>query len=125
MSKIISKTLCTEKSELLRTKESYSLDIEQNDASVTGLKESCVWHAIDNFHFTQNIAVDIMHDVFEGVCNYTLCPILYRYIVDYKLFNLETLNFRIQTFLYGELEKGNKPPIITMDNLKKITYECA
>lgn len=60
-----------------------------------------------------------MHDLFEGVCNFDLSRLLIYYILDVKLFTLETLNCRIQTLNVGENEKRNRPPIITIGYLKK------
>lgn len=58
-----------------------------------------------------------MHDVFEGVCVYDIMFLLKILIDDMQLFSLNTLNSRIDTFNYGELEKSNKRPFLTNDSL--------
>lgn len=71
---------------LLRTIESYERDVLINDISVTGIKEKCVFHSLNDFHVTTNFAVDIMHDLLEGVCNYDLTTLLNALIFDYEFF---------------------------------------
>lgn len=48
----------------------YNNCIENNrfltDSSV---KENSVWNKLTNFHVTSNYAVDIMHDLLEGICH--------------------------------------------------------
>jgi len=98
--KVDSYRMCTEDETLLRTHENYEHDLITNDISKTGIKEPCIWHQLSNFHLTQNYCVDIMHDLFEGVCNYSLTSLLHNLIFDLKLFSLRTLNERVKCFGY-------------------------
>ena len=41
----------------------------------TGIKEKCIFNAIKGYHNIENCSVDLMHDVYEGVCNYTMADI--------------------------------------------------
>ncbi|KAF2885598.1 hypothetical protein ILUMI_20582 [Ignelater luminosus] len=84
----------------------------------TGIKENCIWHNLSGFHVVDNFTVDIMHDLFEGVCNYDISGLLRAIIYSLKLFSIDTLNSRIQMFNYTEIESSNRPPIITVDRLK-------
>lgn len=63
-----------ENKSLLRTKENYDPDVRKMCDS-TGLKERCIFNALPHFHITENKTVDIMHDLFEGVCSYTISKI--------------------------------------------------
>ncbi|KYQ46570.1 hypothetical protein ALC60_14429 [Trachymyrmex zeteki] len=99
---------------LLRTHENY-----EHIISKTGIKEPCIWHQLNNFHLTRNYCVDMMHDLFEGACNYSLMCLLHNLIFVLKLFSLHTLNERIKCFGYNDTEISNKPPPITSDNLKE------
>lgn len=112
-----SKSQICEKLELLRTSENYDVDIATNNYALTGIKEKCIWHDIDNFHLTNNACVDIRHDLLEGVCGYDLSFILNYFIYEITLFSLQTLNAKIETFDYGTA--FNKPPTISEANLKK------
>ncbi len=97
--------------EFLRTKENYS---EHVTNKVNGVIEECVFHKMD-FHVTENINVDAMHDVLEGVCQYDLAKML-RYFISKKLFSLSQLNERIQGFHYNTSD--NRIPEIMEIHLK-------
>lgn len=102
----------------LRNKENYSLDLQTNDVSQTGVKENCIFNSLNSFHVTSNYSVDVMHDVFEGVCHYNMCHII-KYFLSEKYFTLDILNARKDMFNYGELEVENVSPRIYLQNLNK------
>ena len=104
--------MCSEDPELLRTEDNYESDLKLNNLSESGIKERCVWHDVTGFHITKNVAVDEMHDSREVVQTYVMTKILNYFIFDLKVFSLQILDFRIQMFNYGQLEKSNKPPFI-------------
>lgn len=60
---------------------------------------------INSFHVTTNFCVDVMHDIFEGVCHYDMCHTATYYTDTVNVSALETFNFRTQHFIYGELEQ--------------------
>lgn len=107
-----------EDASLLRTRENYDQDVKLS-YSETGIKETCVFHDIDDFHITENVSVDIMHDLLEGICGYVLRYLLYTFIHVKKYFTLDILNLRIQNFNFNDNERSSKPPIIKMKNTKK------
>ena len=51
----------------LRTVKNYNSLLAKNNKSLSGIKEDCVFHSVDDFHMTKNLAVDVMHDMLEGV----------------------------------------------------------
>lgn len=59
-----------------------------------------------------------MHDIFEGVCHYDLCHAITYFTVKMQYFDLETLNFRKQSFDYGPLEVGNASGNIAIKHLR-------
>lgn len=111
---------------LLRTKESILYDVASNKPSETGIKQNCMWMELENFCPSLNAAVDIMHDINEGVIPYDVSQCLYNVIKIEKLFDIDTLNNRIQNYKYDKGTK-NKPEIITMENLKakKLPFTAA
>ena len=113
-----SEELALENKEKLRTKSNYELDVQVADASKTGIKEPCVFNNVKGFHITENISVDLMHDVLEGVCMYIMRSIIYTFIFTKEYFTLQELNTRIQCFSIHSTEQMNKPPIITLNRLK-------
>lgn len=107
----------SEKLELLRNAENYKLDVEKNDVSTTGIYEECVFNEINNFHILENSTLDIMHDIYEGVCEYDLSQIILHYIVNAKLFTLQDLNDRIGAFDFGVSELSNRIPFVKREKL--------
>lgn len=103
----------------LRTKEIYESNLQLNNCSGNGIKEVCIWNDLDNFYVTDNYSVDIMHDIFEGVCHFDLNVILNYFINEIKIFSLNTLNSIIRFFNYGPMDEKNRPPEIIQECLKK------
>lgn len=89
-----------EDKQLLRTVSEYANDLQKNNVSITGLTEICVWNQLDSFHVLQNMSCDIMHDVFEGVCQYDMSKLILHFIQS-NLFTLNYLNDRIGTYDFG------------------------
>ncbi|XP_024879521.1 uncharacterized protein LOC112459573, partial [Temnothorax curvispinosus] len=110
---------CNEENEhLLRTLENYNDDLITDDYRLTGIKENSIFNEIPSFHVVNNNAVDIMHDLLEGVCKYDMILII-NYYTTVRMISLHTINSCIQSFNYGYIESGNKPPVITQDALRK------
>lgn len=106
-----------ENPELLRNIHNYKVDVEKNDVRATGINEECVFNEIEDFHILENSAFDIMHDIYEGVCEYDLSQILLHYIVNLKLFTLQDLNDRIGAFDFGVSELSNRIPFLKREKL--------
>jgi len=104
--------LLVEDKSLFRNADNYAADLVTNNVSETGIKGDAIWNEIPNFHVTHNCACDIMHDLFEGVCNYDMRHIIHYLVNERKFLSFEVLNSRIQCFDYGLEEASNKPPII-------------
>ncbi|KAK3932245.1 3-deoxy-manno-octulosonate cytidylyltransferase [Frankliniella fusca] len=100
----------------LRDEKSYSEDVAASDPKSTGVKFDCVLNALPSFHITSNYAVDIFHDLNEGVCHYVLIQLLQHCIPKY--FTLEFLNDRIASFFHGPCESNSMRPI-SSDRLQK------
>ncbi|KYQ48388.1 hypothetical protein ALC60_12569 [Trachymyrmex zeteki] len=109
--------LCKSEPLLRRTKSNYDLDIQKLPDKSTGIKEPCIWNDLKYFDVTENIAGDIMHDIYEGICRYELGSILNSFIKN-KFFSLEFLNQRIKFFNYGIYER-NTVPLIKADHIKR------
>ncbi|KAA0712534.1 hypothetical protein E1301_Tti019070 [Triplophysa tibetana] len=99
-----------------RTRENYACHVQLNDASATGVKVNSCLNSLQYFHVTENIGVDIMHDVLEGVAPLEVKLMLRHFIYEEKRFSLEQLNERIAGFGYGYENQKNKPSVIV--NLK-------
>lgn len=103
---------------LLRNHCNYEEDLLISDESLTGVKENCILNVLKSFHVIDNVYADIMHDMLEGVCGYSLSVII-AHLIRNNYFDYDTLNERVQCFFYGEIEGGNKPPLITASHVEE------
>lgn len=111
--KLLTKHMSVEDSSLIRTADNYSVDVSKTNFKETGIYQESILNSIKTFHVTTNYCVDVMHDLFEGVCHYNMCHIIKYYTETTKLFSLDCLNNRKVTFNYGSIEVGNiSPPIL-------------
>lgn len=101
----------------IRNIDNYNIDIATQNFSETGIYKESILNTIQSFHVTQNFCVDIMHDLYEGVCHYDMCHIIKYFINTAKLFTLDTLNDRKSNFNYGPIEFGNISPNISINHL--------
>ncbi|CAH0546898.1 unnamed protein product [Brassicogethes aeneus] len=112
-----SKVQCQKDKNKLRNRINYQNQLTLNDPCLTGIKENSIWNTVSSFHVTENFCVDIMHDILEGVCIFDTALILNYFIYDLKIFTLNALNSKIESFDYGS--ETNIPPKIREDDLKK------
>lgn len=102
-----------------RNRHNYLQHVVINDVSITGIKGDSCLNTLEFFHVTENVGVDIMHDVLEGVAPLEVRLLLQRYIYEEKLLCLEQLNERIASYDYRYSNTKNKPSVIL--NLKSET----
>ena len=108
----------SEKNCELRDEVNYKNLLASGNPKQSGIKHECVFHKLNNFHVTRNIAVDAMHDILEGVARYDMARILYHLIYEKKMFSLDDLNFRLRAFDYGFKNSVNKPQPICESHIK-------
>jgi len=109
---------CIEECALLRDPISYKEDLKLNDYTQTRLKEECTFHEVPSYHMVENLSVDELHDLREGLCNIVMIHVITN-LINSKYFTLEHLNNRMLMFDYGPKHSINKPPCITTDSLFK------
>lgn len=117
--KLVTQTASEENVLLLRNYENYLEDISTNDFKLTGIYQEPIFNQLNVFHATTNYSIDIMHDIFEGICHYNMCHIIKYYTENVKIFSLHTLNLRKQNFNYGSIEVGNASPLIKSIHIQK------
>lgn len=65
---------------------------------------------IDGFHAASGqMPQDVMHVLFEGVLHLEIRLMLKCFISEERLFSLDSLNSRIESFAYGRTESRSKP----------------
>jgi len=116
---------CTDDCLELRTREQYLQQLKcLQDGTLTtkdcGIKRSCLLNNLQYFHITDNVAVDVMHDLLEGIVPFELKLILFSFIFDRKYFSLELLNARIACFDYGYIDRKNKPTALSEMELRDL-----
>ncbi|KAJ8044396.1 hypothetical protein HOLleu_07132 [Holothuria leucospilota] len=111
--KTVSQTAIDEDEPLLRTKENFEKDLQTSNLSETGVSHNSILNHLSNYHIIDNKAVDIMHDLFEGVIPKEIKLILGTLIAQ-GCFTLDDINNRIASFDYGFIDKKNRPsPILS------------
>lgn len=123
--KLTTQKLSEENPQCLRTIENYEFDLLNNCFEETGIAKSSLLNDIKSFHVVENFAVDMMHDIYEGICHYDICHIIKYYINEVKLFSLETINYRKEYFNYGHIEVGNISRPIKTNDLKKFRLKMS
>lgn len=108
----------TEDVSLLRTKEQYEHDLALNEVSETGIKGECIFNNLASFHVVTNFSVDIMHDLYEGLCHYDFAQILNYFIYEKEYFSLNEFNDRKAMFAYGS-DIGNISQPVLLDHIKR------
>lgn len=110
--KEVCRVLTLENSKTLRDEENYELDLHNK---ANGVQNECVFHEIKSFNLTNNLSVDIMHDLLLGICRVEL-PLIIKSMIKKNMFSLRELNRQIYYFDFGS---HNIPPEITVKMLKK------
>lgn len=104
----------------LRTRESYDQilsEIENKKFDLTmskGIKLFCSLNKLKYFHITQNLSVNMDHDINEGLIPFALKKV-FDHCIQNGLLSLNELENRISGFNYGHLNRKNIPSILCMD----------
>lgn len=114
--RIRAQTLLQEDEKLLRNKINYADDLAQNNMSATGIGRNSIFNELNYYHVTENISVDIMHDIFEGIAPLEVKLVL-QHFIGRGYFTLDELNNRVASFNYGFAEKKNRPSAISANSL--------
>lgn len=90
--------------------EEHCLTVERESSlsHVFGVKRSCLLNTLQYFNTANNFAVDVMHDILEGVGQFEMKLIL-QYIQQ-NYISGEQLERRIHAFDYGYNQQRNRPP---------------
>lgn len=100
---------------IIRNKTTYSQQLEiiaspekVNYDESKGIKRYCALNDLDYFHTMENISVDIMHDLNEGVMP-LLMKELFSHCLKSKIFNEKKMKELITTYDFGYLSSKDKP----------------
>ncbi|KAJ8678885.1 hypothetical protein QAD02_017989 [Eretmocerus hayati] len=98
---------------LLRNESNY---LEHSSTSSFGIRESCVFNEISNFHVANNPSVDPMHDLLEGVCRVDVGRILNYLINVKKYFEFSVLEERMEC--YSKNSPDSNLPSLSRESIK-------
>jgi len=87
-----------------RNVTNYNADLIIANSTDTGIKSECIFNELKSFHVVENIHLDIMHDLDEGVWKQTMICVI-NILIERKRFDIDTLNNLIQGFYYGPSEQ--------------------
>lgn len=109
-------SMSLENASLLRNKTSYNEQLKLNDVSKTGIKEQCCWMELEGFDLFDNVAMDVMHDLLEGVGRYVMTFVI-NYYTSRSLPPITTLKEKLLSFNYGP-DSGSKPSTCLLSDSK-------
>jgi hypothetical protein len=106
----------------LRSRDSYNTAVSRvgsasYDQQMTGIKRGCLLNNLQYWHVTENFAVDVMHDILEGIAGFELALILNGIAADKECqLSLEKLNSAITCFNYSLADRNSRPPTLSSLN---------
>lgn len=111
-------TATCEMPDKLRTKMSHEENIEllkENPAlklkDTEGVRMDCIYNSLESYNIFENISIDIMHDIFEGVIPSFLL-IFFNHCIEKGISNENDIIRRIRDFNYGPLFDKKKPSLL-------------
>lgn len=118
-SKQVCQIMTKEDPDLVRTQESYkeciaALESSSKIKKTNGIKNYCCLNDLNQFHIMENITVDFMHDILEGLIGFTLENI-FKMCATTKIASMDQIQGLIDCFYFGELSKSNKPSKINLE----------
>lgn len=65
---------------LMRDQINFSHDLIKNNVTDTGILEDYIFHKFPDYHVTENLSVDVLHEILEGISLYDFGLILNHFI---------------------------------------------
>ncbi|XP_059362352.1 uncharacterized protein LOC132101422 isoform X1 [Carassius carassius] len=104
----------TLRNKALHDQHCNDLMVDPTLPSTFGVKRQCLFNDLQYFHVSENYAVDIMHDILEGVGQFEL-KLLFAYLSDNKIISKTDVCNRIYSYNYGFVERKNRPTRINLE----------
>ncbi|XP_055708767.1 uncharacterized protein LOC129804991 [Phlebotomus papatasi] len=109
--------------EKLRNFSNYDEHLQSENSH--GIVENSILNSLPLFHVTQNYGVDIMHDIYEGICHFTLSEILIHFIKKKKYFTINDLNDRKEAFKVYNVNTGRALSLAYITSKGKLNLSAA
>lgn len=91
----------------MRDMNNYNALKSLNDVSKSGIKDNCVWLDVKDFNLLDNVAVDLLHDLLEGIC-VKVMKLIITELIESKLIQLKNITDRMFAFDFGP-DSSSKP----------------
>lgn len=104
--------------DIMRNRRNYALAFDNNELPESGITSSCALNDIPSFHVTENFAIDVMHDIYEGVAHLILCHSLHYFIKIMQYISIGNINSIIKSFSYFKNDKGTEKAQITLKEIE-------
>lgn len=99
---------------VLHAEHCQSLLTDDASQSSFGVKRTCLLNELEYFNISENYAVDIMHDLLEGVAQLEM-KLLFDYLSESNVVSLQSASNRIYSFNYGYVEHKNRPTMVKFE----------
>lgn len=111
--------MTVENANLIRTVENYNeclirVKNDKTNRHYQGIKAHCFLNDIGHFHIMENITVDIMHDILEGIIPFTLEE-LFSHCAHTKILSEAHIQSLVECFDFGSLQKANIPSKLAVE----------
>ena len=97
----------------MRSKEAYDLQCGRLESDhfkkAYGLNHKSVLNRSRYFYEVGGLPADAMHDILEGVLQYTIKEVLKVFVLEKGYFTLDLLNGRMSRFDFGYHNDTNRP----------------
>lgn len=80
-----------------------------------GVRMQCQFNKLHNFNIFENLSLDIMHDVHEGVLHVFLYQ-FFHYLIKHKIETEQSIVRKVRDFKYGFLHSKYKPSLLRLNS---------
>lgn len=105
----------------IRTKHSHqeNLELLKEEPSSSlqdskGVRMECIYNKLESYHMFENVSLDIMHDMHEGLIHFYLSS-FFEHCISKGISNEKDLVRRIRDFNYGPLFEEKKPSLLNLN----------
>lgn len=104
--------------ETLRKKQTHQENVKLMEENATctlkesvGVRMDCLYNSLENYDIFDNVSLDIMHDLHEGIIPYFLTA-FFEHCISNQIETEQNLVRKVRDFTYGQLFQVNKPSLL-------------
>lgn len=77
-----------------------------------GVRMDCLYNKLENFDMFDNVSLDVMHDIHEGIIP-SFLEVFFDYIIRHKIATEDEIISKIRDYNYGPLFEKKKPSLLS------------